>query len=275
VSSVDVVVAGVPLAIQPSCRVSDSDRAWLEKVADRCSGSATRARFRLELVDPPDATSIGAPRGPGGTTATLEWLDGRLHVRHPDFGATLDPAAGAGQLWRKEGAVAALGATVGSALRAYLPFVGGLPLHAAGVVVDGRAIVFFGPSGAGKSTLAASARSPVLSDELVAVYAREREAFGTGIWGTLGERPFPRGGFDALALVELHKGPRFALERLAPRGAFQRLLGVLLTPSAAPIWTQSIAVLAGLCDSLPVYRMTWAPTADPWDAIASELRIHA
>lgn len=54
---------------------------------------------------------------------------------------------------------------------------GGVLIHAAGVVRNGRAYVFFGPSGSGKTTATAmSAGSLVLSDDLLLI-VREKDGF--------------------------------------------------------------------------------------------------
>ncbi len=110
---------------------------------------------------------------------------------------------------------------------------GGVLLHSAAVVRDGRAFVFFGPSGAGKSTLSglSAARGyEVLSDELNALfedqegYVVERLPFAGDFGRSSGERRrFPLAG-----IFRLTQGIPAA--RTALSGA--RALGALL--AAAP-----------------------------------------
>jgi hypothetical protein len=60
----------------------------------------------------------------------------------------------------------------GRAMALLLRQQGWLPLHASGVVIDGRAILFLGPSGAGKSSTAAALRArghTVITDDVAIV----------------------------------------------------------------------------------------------------------
>lgn len=72
---------------------------------------------------------------------------------------------------------------------------GGLLLHSAGVVRNGRGYVFFGPSGAGKTTTsrisAARAGATILSDDLVIIRRHEGRfwLFGVPFKGDLSDAP--------------------------------------------------------------------------------------
>lgn len=61
-----------------------------------------------------------------------------------------------------------------------------LLVHASGVVVDGRLMVFYGPSGVGKTTaarLAAAAGMPVAGDDLLIIDPHSAEGGGSPFWG--------------------------------------------------------------------------------------------
>ena len=127
-------------------------------------------------------------------------------------------------LFRREERAYPLEAVIRTAMMARLPLVGGLPLHAAGVVVRGPGVVFFGPSGAGKTTVASTSPYPGALRR-----ARGRppgEPFRPRAVGVLGrgtgERT--RGPAPLALLVDLAKGPALRLTRLRPAEAAGRVL---------------------------------------------------
>ena len=99
------------------------------------------------------------------------------------------------------------------------PSAGRLVLHAAGIVLDGRAFVLCGAEGAGKTTwarVAAEAGVPVLGDDLVVVRAEDdgAEAAGSPLrsrpWNSAGRGAWPLAG---ILLAEHGTPPRL---RTAP-----------------------------------------------------------
>ena len=175
---------------------------------------------------------------------------------------------------RREERAYPLEAVIRTAMMARLPLVGGLPLHAAGVVAHGRGLAFFGPSGAGKTTLAETSPHPVLSDELVAlgpgVAPGPPSLVRSGFWGEGPERGRP-GSAPLAALVALDRGPGFALTRLGPVEAVRGLTAAVPVPLAAPLWSRALAVAAATVTRVPVYRMAWTPAAPPWERLAEAL----
>jgi hypothetical protein len=262
-------LAGLVFSVEPEDRLRAAERQSLVRLG---STAAEAAPYRLILErDAPwssDDTSLFPDRGP----AVVDWVDGRVRVSHATFVAELDPQRRAGRLFRKVEEAYPLEITLRVALASRLPLDGGVPLHAAGLVLDGRSVAFFGPSGAGKSTLAGTSRDPVLSDELVAVVPGPPPALeSTGFWGTLGPGDAPPGSFPLAALVELAKGDRFALEPIDPRTALRRLVGVTLVPPGPPLWSAALGVLGRLSAAVPCYRMTWSKDEPPWDALRAGL----
>ncbi len=210
------LVGGLPIEIEPEEALIPDERKALARISRQGVGPGERALpFRLRLVaEPPWASADPALFADGGPAA-IDWVDERVRVSHARFVAELDPVDRSGRLFRRSRWVGALEVTLRTVLCSRLPFEGGLPLHAAGIVPDGRGIAFFGVSGAGKSTLAGLSPHPVLSDELVAVVA-DHSGTGpapfaltaSGFWGTgeqdrTSEQPWP-----LVALVELAKGAR-------------------------------------------------------------------
>lgn len=116
---------------------------------------------------------------------------------------------------------------------------GGLLIHAAGVVLDGRVWLLPGPSGTGKSTAAAAPDiERVLSDERVIVRraAAGWRAWGSPWWSAGRTRPFDSGYAQIGGIARLHKAPRLTARPLARDAAATWLLGSVSlyeeTPSA-------------------------------------------
>jgi hypothetical protein len=201
-------------------------------------------------------------------------VDGRVRIGHTGFVAELDPATLAGCLFRRPGWTSGLEVALRTAFCSRLPLQGGLPLHAAGIAVDGRGVVFFGPSGAGKSTLASLSPHPVLSDELVAVVPGESSysLIATGFWGTLAGGHAHTGSWPLAMLVELAKGPGVHFSRLERRDALVRLVGVLMVPPGPPLWAAALETLGRLIREVPGERLSWSPSAAHWLQIEAHLR---
>jgi hypothetical protein len=280
------LVGGLPVEIEPEEALIPDERTALARIARQGLGpEETGLPFRLRLVaEPPWASADPTPLV-DGDPAEIDWVDERVRVKHARFLAELDPIGRSGRLFRRSRGGGALEITLRTVLCSRLPFEGGLPLHAAGIVADGQGIAFFGESGAGKTTLASRSPHPVLSDELVAVVPAHSGtgppdppvAVGpfvltaSGFWGT-GEQDRTSGKPCPLAaLVELAKGAPFRLDRLEPRAAIARLVRVIMVPPGPPLWSAALAVLGRLVHAVPVYRMAWSPERTPWPDLLKEL----
>jgi hypothetical protein len=265
-------LGGLSFAVEPEGALSAAEKQSLARLgADRPANPAS-GLFRIQISPEPLAASRDPADQPERAPALVEWVDDRVLLTHRQFAAELDPARGSGRLFRRTEDAFPLEITLRVALASRLPLEGGLPLHAAGILMNGRGLAFFGPSGAGKSTLASLSPYPVLSDELLAVVpGRPFDVMRTGFWGTLGAGDAPPGAFPLQALIELDQGPRFELTRLSPRAALRRLLGVIMVPVGPPLWTAALAAAGALLKRVPAYRMTWSPAAPPWDDLKSAL----
>jgi hypothetical protein len=259
-----VALSGLCFEIGPDAQLSAEERQRLA----RWPPAGGAPCFQLTLSDTPCVAA-----GRMGSPAAVEVVERRILVRHAGFVAVLDPFAGSGRLDRERGPAFPLEITLRTAVAALLPLHGGVPLHAAGIVIEGAGVAFFGPSGAGKSTLAAAAPHPVLSDELVSIIGGESFSLAApGFWGSLGRNLADPRRAPLAALVELGKGPELAWQKLAPDQALRRLVHVTLVPPDAALWEAALRVLARLVRVVPVYRMEWAAASAPWAEIAR--RIH-
>jgi hypothetical protein len=261
---------GIRFEVGPDRVLTAADREALACL-DPDSGLQAEAPFAIELAGEEPWSSDDPALYPQEEPPVLRWSDGCLLSSHRSFTAEIRPLEGRARLFRRVAAPYPIQAVIRAAMMARLPLVGGLPFHAAGVVVEGRGVVFFGPSGAGKSTLAATSPFPVASDELVAVTGGDSFMLvGSGFWGAAraSERPRPA---PLVALVDLAKGPRLRLEPLGPALAASRIAASVPVPLAPPLWTRALAIVADLVGRLPVYRMEWAPHEPPWERLEDVL----
>lgn len=262
---------GVRFSVGPESALLPAEREAISRLDPDPPEDDAQAPTRVELVEDPPWTSDDPALFPQWEPAVQRWSDGRLLCSHRSFTAEIDPFSGRVRLHRREERAYPLEAVIRTSMMARLPLLGGLPLHAAGVVVDGRGVAFFGPSGAGKTTVASTSPFPVLSDELVAV--APGRPFGLARSGFWGEGPARgRTGPAPLALlVDLAKGPALRLTRLRPAEAAGRLLASVPVPLAAPLWSRAVAVAAEIVREVPVERMEWAPAEPPWERLAGAL----
>jgi hypothetical protein len=149
---------------------------------------------------------------------------------------------------------------------------GGLVLHAASAVRNGRAFIFTGVSGSGKSTIAnlAPPDTKLLSDEtsFVNVNGTSSVAFGTPFPGDL-----DRNGMNIAAPVAglyfLKKGNRNRIERLAPHRVVDYLLrNVVLYYDQPELRALAFRTGCAFLSTVPVYQLTFVPDARVWDLIA-------
>lgn len=156
---------------------------------------------------------------------------------------------------------------------------GGLIVHSAGLVSDGRAIIAAGVSGAGKSTLSRlwaerHGSGSLLSDDrmIVRLAGAEGEADGPA---TAHGTPWPgelgaarSAGFPLAALVLLRQAPENALVPLSPREALERLL-----PNASVPWfdselmPRSLEVAERVTARTPAYELRFTPEKQAIDLL--------
>ncbi len=260
---------GVRFSVTPDEALLPGEREAIARL-DPDEGAATGEPFAIDLVPSPPWASDERALYPQWEPAVQRWSSGRLLLSHRSLVAEIDPLAGWARLFRREERAYPLEAVVRTAMMARLPLLGGLPLHAAGVAVNGRGVGFFGASGAGKTTLAGTSPFPVLSDELVAaVPGAPFDLVRSGFWGEgRGTRTRPA---PLALLVDLAKGETLRLERLSPALAAGRVLASTPVPLAPPLWSAALCVVSRLVEAVPVYRMEWSPAEPPWERLGGML----
>jgi hypothetical protein len=263
--SARVELGGLTFEVGPHALLHVDESRWLARFAGSSGGSPA---LRLELrADAPAGFGLGDL--PDAQPAQVEAQGDGLLVRHRLFCAELRPRQGRGWLHRTRPPLG-LSIALRVAQAALLPLHGALPLHAAGLDLDGAGLACFGLSGAGKSTLAGLAPGPVFSDELVVVGGRPPLLRASGFWGELGEGR-PAAPVPLAALFELDKQPGLELRRLPAAEAFRRLLPVTLVPPQAEAWRAALDVLGQLLRDVPAWRLGWTPAQPPWGALRSLL----
>lgn len=251
-SALRVAVAGCPFAIDSAEALTPEQRRGLERIGSDDAGGRP---FRIRLVDdafkPGDAPADGEP-------AEIRVEGDRVLLVHQRFRAEIDPFGCEAVVSRSGAAGAfALESTIRTALSCRLPLEGGLLLHSAGIVFEGKAYLFYGVSGAGKSTLA-SFMSTVLSDELVVT--RNGFARATGFWGTLDDADAPAGEYPLAATVDLARGEDVTLRPLSRREACRALLLAAVVPPHQRLWSAALQAVDELARR-PAFRLTWTPSA--------------
>jgi hypothetical protein len=229
--------------------------ALLETAARRYSFFRSRASRGLP-ISLERAASIGAPRGEPGFQYQLGGRSLALAARAARF-------TGVNTEYDLDSLLRIL-------LSVLLVERRGCLLHAATVVRDGQAYVFMGRSGAGKSTVASLAPAgSVLTDEISLLRgdAGIWRAYGTPFWGEFRadgqNRSAPLAGIFALA-----QAPRHRVQRIPPRQALAGLLGntLFFAPGREPR-ERLLGILAGLLQSVPVYRLEFQKEPSFWEVL--------
>jgi len=148
----------------------------------------------------------------------------------------------------------------------------GFLLHAATVVRNGKAYVFFGRSGAGKSTVASlSPSGSVFTDEISLLKRLDGEwrAFGTPFWGD-----FRADGMNCSAplagVFRLLQAPENRVESLRPAELVKALLPcVLFFSSRVGDHQRLLEILAATSREVPGYNLQFQKNRSFWEAISS------
>ncbi len=185
-----------------------------------------------------------------------------VRLRRGDFDCVFDPTQRSGTLEIRPGPQ-----SFDSFLRTFYSWLllpeGGMLLHCAALVRNGKACLFPGKSGAGKSTLsqlAASAGIEVISDELNLLrFEKGRfKVYGSPFWGEM-RNEGRQGVWPLEKLFVLKKAGLHRVSESAPGVALAVLLRCLMnfskTPEAA---AASLSAAASLLAAVPVKRLEFS-----------------
>lgn len=217
-------------------------------------GVRGRAGYNFSVCEFPGGAS---PFKPAVTAAGSE-----LAVKRGDFSARLDLATGAGELAASP-REQCLDAFLRSLIGALLLRSGGLMLHSAGLVRNGKAYLFLGRSGAGKSTLsrlAAAAGCEVLSDEINLLRPEKGRfrAYGSPFWGEMCANGRP-GSWPLGGVFLLEKARNNSVSGCAGPPALNTLLRCLLNFEKGPGVSRLVLDnAAGLLAKIPFKRLAFS-----------------
>jgi hypothetical protein len=256
-----IAIGGVPIAVR------STDPEFLRILEGRYSGfldpaATPRVELEVDLVPPreiTDAEDIAV------RFQTAQWL-----IERSDLRAELEPGLRRGHVVQSSNPYA-LDTVLRVIHSLVLARTGGLLVHAASGVRNGRAFLFSGVSGAGKTTIASLAPgdTTLLTDEIS--YLRHDGdgyvAHGTPFAGELA-RPGENVQAPLAAVYFLRQGPKNVIEPLKDSEAVRSLMENVLFFAHDPELVDRIFESA--CDlvrNVPVRRLTFFNDSRVWDLI--------
>ncbi len=211
---------------------------------------------------------------PGPVTAeedlSVRFEGGRWVLERGDFHAELDPSLKCGRI-RQAPSPYAIDAAFRILHSLLLARQGGLLVHAASAVRNGRAFLFAGVSGVGKTTITrlAPPDATLLTDE-ISYLRREGEgymAYGTPFAGELA-RPGENVRAPLAAVYLLAQGPENRIDPVGAADATRAVLeSVLFFAHDAALVGEVFDSVCELVRRVPVRRLTFVPDPRVWELI--------
>ena len=201
---------------------------------------------------------------------SVRFKGGRWVLERGDFHAELDPSLRRGHI-RQTANPYAIDAAFRIVHSLLLASQGGLLVHAASAVRNGRAFLFAGVSGAGKTTISrlAPPDATLLTDE-ISYLRREGEgyvAYGTPFAGELA-KPGENVCAPLAALYLLAQGPENRIDPVGDAEATRAILeSVLFFAHDSKLVGKVFDSVCELVRRVPVQRLTFVPDSRVWELI--------
>lgn len=151
--------------------------------------------------------------------------------------------------------------------------------HSAGIVHEGKVLLFFGPSGSGKSTVTSFSRSrEALSDDMVALDLSGPEPMAGRVpfFGLYPPEKRARGSFPIAAIFRLRKAPPEGPDRivpLPPSVAAAHLLGSLpFVNDLGVVSPETLDLTAEVARRVPVAELWFRKRGDFWGMVEEWVR---
>jgi len=246
-----------------ACRVECREEAFWDLLSPRygefASDAAPQLLVRVEVTAAPPEEVWARWSGP---FARIAGGNGILSIEGAGFRGAFDERSGRGWISQPldpspfETFLTAIYA--GRLLRA-----GGFFLHAAALVGEDGARVFFGPSGSGKTTVAGLAGEGVITDETAAIRPSGGGYRVSGVPWRGQPLSAPLAG-----LYRLRKAAETSFARLSPVDAVRQLLpSVLFANPDAPEIVRFLEIAGDLVTRVPCYEMRFAPDLTFWQSM--------
>lgn len=256
-----IKIGGMPIQVRSE---SPEFLRMLEKRYSGFLSPETRPIFELnvDLVAPGRITEED--------DISVRFNSGRWIIERGDLCAEWDPVSHRGRIVQSSNPY-----SIDAALRIIHSLIlareGGLLVHAASVLRNGKAFLFAGVSGAGKTTIArlAPTDATLLTDEIS--YLR-RNGHGYLAYGTPFAGELARVGENVqaplAALYLLQKGPENAIEPVKGSEAARKLLeNVLFFTHDTELVGLVFESACELVRNVPVYTLTFVPDESIWEQI--------
>jgi hypothetical protein len=247
-------------------RVNTTDPVFLHMLEDRYAGYLGSPKTSAIAFD----VELCPPMGDPDADMSVEYKQGVWKLQRGDFRAEWNPAIGHG-LIRQFRSPYSMDAVLRILHSLLLAREGGVLLHSASAIRNGRAFLFAGVSGAGKTTISRLAPNDVtlLTDEIS--YVRRRQdryiAYGTPFTGELaklGENV----SAPIATLYLLAQGTENRIDRVPAAEAVRSLLANVLFFAEESDAVQSVFGSAfDFVSRVPVCRLTFVPDARVWELI--------
>jgi hypothetical protein len=255
-------IGGMPI------RICSDNPHFLHMLEERYTGFLSLDTFPVFTFE---ITLVSPQKISDEEDIAVNFDSGRWLIERGDFRAEWWPEAQRGKIIQSANPY-----SIDAALRIVHSLVlareGGLLVHAASAVRNGKAFLFAGVSEAGKTTISRLAPADVtlLTDEISYLrrHGQAYTAYGTPFAGELakvGENIQA----PLAALYFLHKGPENKLEPVRAKDAVRMLLENVLFFACDPELVNLVFDSAcELVQHVPIYRLTFFPDARVWELIA-------
>jgi hypothetical protein len=222
--------------------------------------------FELEIVS---SASLSGALDPD-EDLSVRFEQGQWVLERGDFHAELDSNLRHGRI-RQTAAPYAIDAAFRIVHSLILAKQGGLLVHSASVVRNGRAFLFAGVSGAGKTTISrlAPADATLLTDE-ISYIRREGDgyiAFGTPFSGELAQHG-DNVCAPLAAVYLLRQGPENRIDPVSEADAVRAVMeSVLFFAHDTELVGHVFDSVCNLVQTVPVRRLTFVPDSRIWELI--------